>query len=294
VKHDPGHSLAWERLAYLYLQDDDLEATWAATQQWTEHRHDHHEPWMFGGHVLVKSRRFAEAEERFTQGITRAPDSRRHAALRRRAQVRLCQEKYAEAVRDYSEAIEASGAAVWIYYHRATARWLWDRPGGAVEDYRKFFELDGSSSYAAARMFLALHEQARELEQANRHADARQARDEANNTLETARAGAPAGSWEAKILECLAGERTPQQLADAAGSGRLTHVCEACYYAGEVCLLHGDSDAARQWFRLCVDTDLPLAPGSFPPDPMNEFHLAKGRLKQLSVGDSAAPSPNQK
>ena len=105
--------------------------------------------------------------------------------------------------------------------------------------------------------------------------------------LETARAGAPSESWEARILECLAGERTPQQLVDAAGSGQLTQACEACYYAGEVCLRNGDSYEARRWFRQCVDTDLPLEPGTFPLDPMNEYHLAKGRLKQLSVAESA-------
>ncbi len=59
--------------------------------------------------------------------------------------------------------------------------------------------------------------------------------------------------------------------------------CEVFYYAGEACLLKGETSAARRFFQRVVDTGLWYDPDSSQFDPMAEYHLAKWRLGKLDV-----------
>ena len=81
------------------------------------------------------------------------------------------------------------------------------------------------------------------------------------------------------MLLCLAGEHPPDWLVKEANPDNAEEACEAAYYAGEVYLLNGQIDAARQWFEQCVATDLPLDRDEYPPNPMSEYHLARWRLQ---------------
>jgi hypothetical protein len=98
------------------------------------------------------------------------------------------------------------------------------------------------------------------------------------------------GSWIAKIFECLAGERSPQELITAADPTNVEQVCEGYYYAAEVSLLSGENERALKWFRKCVDTGLLFDPTRYPLDPMAEFHLARWRVKQLAPEQDTAVS----
>ena len=70
------------------------------------------------------------------------------------------------------------------------------------------------------------------------------------------------------------------------------HVCEAYYYAGEVCQLNGDTERARTCFQKCVDTNLLFDREELDPDPMNEYHLAVWRLDSLGTAGHATPRPS--
>ncbi len=65
---------------------------------------------------------------------------------------------------------------------------------------------------------------------------------------------------------------------DGADPANGERVCEGYYYAGEACLLQDQFAEARAWFRRCVETGLRFDPHEFPPNPMNEYHLAVWRL----------------
>ena len=73
-------------------------------------------------------------------------------------------------------------------------------------------------------------------------------------------------------------------VADAEGRGHLEQLCEACYYAGEVCLLQNRRGEARTFFQRCVQTGLEFDPDATFLTPMNEFELAQWRLESLFAG----------
>lgn len=111
--------------------------------------------------------------------------------------------------------------------------------------------------------------------------------------LKAARDGAVEGSWLVKIFACLDGNRIADARVAAADSKDPEHVCQGYYYAGEASLLDGRTDKARDWFQKCVDTNLAFDQDMFPPDPMNEYHLARWRLEQLTAEDAPIAQPKR-
>ena len=71
------------------------------------------------------------------------------------------------------------------------------------------------------------------------------------------------------------------------GHRHATSLCEAYYYAGELCLLDGRRDEARAFFEHCVETGLAFDPDTSIATPMNEFELAQWRLRTLFADPSA-------
>lgn len=286
VQRDGQHRLAWERLAYLALQADDFDSAEEAAHKLIDLGGDPFEWTMFEGHVLTTQRRCNQAVEHYTRAAA-LPTSDPEAPYRFRALAYLCLREYARAVEDYSRVVQIPGGTgtPWDLYKRATPLWVLGRTEEAVEDYRRFRDSKGFPSCADARLFLVLQDQARLHREAGRLEEARQALEEASEALESGRRGAVPGSWLEKIFACLAGDLTSDGLVSAAKSPE--QVCEGYYYAGEACLLADRPDQARDWFQKCVATDLMFDQDTFPPDPMNEWHLARWRLGLLSADTSA-------
>ena len=282
VQRDGQHRLAWERLAYLALQTEDFDSAQEAAHKLIDLGGDPFGWTMFEGHVLTTQGRYSQAVEHYTRAAA-LPASDPAKPYRFRAVAYLCLQEYAQAVEDYSRAGQISaGDSPWDLYKRPTPLWILGRTEEAVEDYRRFRDSKGFPSCADARLFLVLQDQARLQREAGRLEDARRAVKEATEALESGRRGAVPGSWLEKIFACLAGDLTPEGLVSAAKSPE--HVCEGYYYAGETCLLANRPDQARDWFQKCVATDLMFDQDTFPPDPMNEWHLARWRLGLLSAG----------
>jgi tetratricopeptide (TPR) repeat protein len=281
AKRDQTHLLAWERLAHLCLMAGDFDGALAAANELMDLGRDRLEWMMFQGYTLTKQRRYNEAVKQYTEVLALFPNQ--FQTYRCRALPYLCLEKHAQAIEDYSKAGALRGElSVWERYLRATPLWITGRTEEAAADYRVFRELQGQSTRADARLFLVLCEQAHLLREEDRAADAQKALKQAYEVLERARPGITPGSWLEKIFECVAGERSPEELVQAADQKNMEEVCEGYYYAGEACRLEGQIEAARNWFRKCVDTDTVFDQDTFPPDPKPEYHLARWRLSQLT------------
>jgi serine/threonine protein kinase len=272
VARDPTHRLAWRRLTYLRCQTDDLEGAFQGAERLIalgdkpQGRWSHTWPahWLtFKGHILLRQGAVREAIDQYSQAEDYV--HRAHAYRRLR--------EYDLAVADYTRIIEGyrrfreESAAVWCIYQRATPLWILGRTEEALRDYRDVRRLLGRPSYGDARAFLILREQGRVPE--------------ANDLLAAALRDV-ADAWLREILRCLAGELTPEALvAEAEARGNAEQLCEACYYAGEVCLLNGQPAEARTWFERCVATALTYDPDAGVETPMNEYELAQWRLETL-------------
>jgi tetratricopeptide (TPR) repeat protein len=238
---------------------------------------------MRHGYALLRQGAYASAIDKFTEETIRRPSS--SVAYRARAHANLCLGEYERAVEDYSEFVRHDTrrfGGFWVGFFRATPLWITGRHQEAAEDHREVHRLVGRVSYADARLYLVLRDEADVLEQQGRLADACEANDEASEVLRTARLGATSGSWLSKILECLAGNLTPEQLVAAADPANKEEVCESYYYAGEAALLMRQAAEARAWFSKCVDTGVVFDTDAWPPVPMNEYHLARWRMSMLS------------
>ncbi|HUU83918.1 MAG TPA: serine/threonine-protein kinase [Phycisphaerae bacterium] len=292
VSADAGYALGWERLAHVCLRAarEDREGRTEAYDlsreaagklielganraRWTR----------FIGHTYTYQGRCDEGVEQYTRLLRLRP--RWHSTYRWRGAANLCRKHYSEAAADYSEAISGTqGEDHWDFYNRATPLWIVGQREEAAADYRAFLERRGYHMYADARLYLVLCDQARHLEEEGKKAEAARARQQAQEALQDLR---PAQGWQANILACLRGERTPDELVGAADRSNREEMCEAYYYAGEACLLDNEIDKAQQWFQRCVDNGPVFDEDEFPPVPMNEYHLALWRLESLS-GDSPA------
>jgi hypothetical protein len=148
-------------------------------------------------------------------------------------------------------------------------------------------------SYADARLVLLLRDQARLGDGEGRTAEAQELRHQANATLDAARAEVIPGTWLARIIDCVAGECSPDELVQRADPEECEQVCEAYYYAGEVCLLDDRPDQARDYLQKCVGTGLVFDPTSPVEDTelMNEYHLARWRLRSLPEEHAASSGP---
>jgi len=270
VHREPGHALAWTRIASLRLQlhefdglqkvADRLIALGEDTEEWT----------LFKGHVLRRQGRFELAIEQYGSVVPSRCDARLHRAhtLRRLG-------RYAESVAEYDWLLNMASMGtqdVWHRYQRATPLWILGHREQAMDDYRQVRLQLGRPFYADARRFLILMEMGRGQE-------ARAVIDAALNEASDA--------WLSQIFMCLAGQRAPQQLVAAAARNNLEQLCEAYYYAGEVCLLKADVAQARQYFRQCVETGVRYDRDTSFDTPMNEFELAEWRLRALDHATSA-------
>ena len=302
VERKPGDRLArlvWQRLAHLYLQIEHFDGALNAARTLVELGEDPFRWMMFEGHILSRERRYTVACNRYTRVAELFPG--RPEPYRYRALANLCRQNYTQAEADYSLAADdyskgpdAEGSsAAWNLYMRATPLWIIGRTGEAAADYRAFCAARGSSAYARVRLFLVLRDHARLLGKEGRQVEAEHAREQARDALAAARRTAAPDTRPGRIVACLGGDYAPAHLVQAADSKNPVAVCEAYYYAGEACLLTSDTGQARTWFRKCVDTDLVFDPNVFPPDPMNEYHLARWRLSQLSTLSTSVSRPKE-
>ena len=290
VQRNPHHKLAWERLAYLHALHGAADGAVQAAQRLIELGSD---PWpwrMFAAFALAREGRCREALEQCAQTAALPADSTEAHSFR--AVARLCVKDYAGARDDFSAAIGTRvGGGDWRRYQRATTLWVLGARDEAAADYRSILEFQTPSTYAGARLFLLLREQARLAHQADAAQRAPASDREADQVLAAAVQAASPGSWMEKILQCLNGQLTPTELAAAADPNLPEQVCEGNYYAGEVSLLAGDLGAARDWYQKCVQTHLLFIPGEYGRTPMNEYHLAVWRLDQLGGAPSAMSHP---
>jgi tetratricopeptide (TPR) repeat protein len=272
---DPEDPVALARLAFTCESSADVECSLAAARDLARSG-DLRWVW-FEGLVLSKHGRHREAIARY-ESLRRL-----NPALSARLQAisHLCLAEYEEAIASYTEAIELNPKTYygWDRYRRATARWIAGHLDEAEADYSRFRSMTGHVSYADARLLLLRHDIARHLESQGRFDGAMEILRKAQDDLRTARDGVQAGSWLDSILKCLVSEISPEDLVARADPANAEHVCEAYYYAGEACLLRGETGQARAWFQRCVDTGLVFDPDEYSPNPMNEYHLALWRLK---------------
>jgi tetratricopeptide (TPR) repeat protein len=278
VRRQPDHKLAWTRLTHLRLQAGDLDGAYQAAERIIQLGESPADWMLFKGNILARQGRFDAAVQQYTQLI--ALKMRSADAYRARAHVYRRLKQYAESVADYSKALELDGqttANVWDYYQRATPLWILGRKDEAVEDYHRVRVLLGQPFYADARRCLILREQGRFAEaDAVLRAALREVQDE----------------WLRRVLRCLDGQIAPADLvADARTRNDREHFCEACYYAGEMCLLAGRIAQARRWYEQAVHTGVQYDLQSFPMTPMNEYELAQWRLETLCPNENPALQP---
>jgi len=268
----PSGPLPWKRLAYLCYETGDLEGAYESAGELLKLVEDDFAPINIQGHVRVRQGRYEEAIERYSSALARAPDSA--SILRFRAVTYRRMGQYAKALEDYDAALDQIDQIVWDFFQRATPLWILGRREQALADYERVRLMLGRVSFADARRYLIL----RELK---RDDGAREMLDDALRVVEE--------GWLRQVLRCLAGEVTPDNLILlGAASGDPEQLCEAYYYAGEVCLLAGETEKARDHFRKCVETGLEFDPDTELGTPMNEFEFAQWRLRTLFADTSAA------
>jgi serine/threonine protein kinase/lipoprotein NlpI len=292
VKREPDRRLAplaWERLAYLCysLGPERVEEALAAARTLVELGGDRSAWMQFEGHVLTRHGRYTEAIEQYDRVAALFPGCA--MAYRYGGVCYLCLKQYEKALEYYSKAAEITGAPTYYtFYMRATPLWILGRTDEAAADYRASRQSEVFAEYANLRLFLVLCDWACQLEREGRSGLARECRQEASALVSRGSGGGAAGEWSGKIVECLADRLSPDTLIAEAGHSD-ERLCEAYYYAGERCRLRGDIDQARGWFEKCRGTGLALDPDTFPPDPINEYHLAVWRLDALG-GDEIVTS----
>ena len=105
VNREPGERLAplaWERLAYLYVQTEDFEGALGAARKLIDLGDNATDWMMFEAEILVRLSRYEEAIEQCSRIISLDPT--RCAPYRCRALAYLCRREYTNAIEDYSKA----------------------------------------------------------------------------------------------------------------------------------------------------------------------------------------------
>lgn len=299
ARRDPDHRLTVARLANLRLVLGDYAGAREAARRVRALGGDEQRWLLFEGHACLMGGEYVAAARHYASVAERFPGER--DPLSSLGHAHLCAGEYAEAAAATAPLLSKPGpGTLWVHYQRATPLWAMGEHEQAAAAYRQFRADFGRSFYADARLYLVLCEEAYLHERAGSVAKAQDTWQAAEETLAMGSEAAAAGSWVKSVFRCLGGELSPQDLRAAASADDLTEVCEACYYAGEACLLRaraaGDAaevtrwvEAARESFRACVDTGLALEEHLYPPQPMNEYHLARWRLELIARGDPAIP-----
>jgi tetratricopeptide (TPR) repeat protein len=267
VQADPDHTLAWRRLALLRADARDLDGAIEAADVLIA-LGETDDPWpAFKAGMLVRLGRVQEAID----VLTEIGDlfCRGHA-YRRLGEYEKALEDYNHHVATRDEKI----APVWVFHQRATPLWILGRPEEALEDYRRVRIRLGRPFYSDARQYLILRDLGRDPE--------------AERVLSKALDDVK-DPWLRRIFKCLAGQLTPEQLVHSpAAASNPERQCEACYYAGEVCLLAKELAAARAYFEQCVQTGRDYDTDTGVLTPMNEYELAEWRLRSLPVAANAS------
>ena len=286
VQCQPAHALAWCRLTWLRHQTGDLTGALQGAEKLIELGDSPAEWTLFKGQVLHMQGRFRQAIEQYTRATVARLKEASVYVYRAHAYRRL--KEYPKAVADYTKALELEGEAtanIWYRYQRATPLWILGRADEALADYERVRLVLGRPWYSEARRFLILCELSRQ----------REAEEVLAAALRDVQAGAlrdVEAAWLRQILRCLAGQLTPDELvADGVARNNREQLCEAYYYAGEVCLLASNRDEARKWFELCVQTGVHFDPDAALGIPMNEYELAQWRLDTLFSDQSPTSQP---
>lgn len=291
VAMDPAHVLAWTRLAHASLAAQDYDTALRAARHLSNLESPPSHWLTFAAHIQVRRGRYREAVEQYTAAIDVDPSSA--TPYLGRGVARLALKDYAGAVDDYTQACTLRGPNYpWARYQRATALWILGQLEEAAADYRATRAVLGRPSFADVRLFLVLQERARHAENPD-DTEVVHSLAEARQGLEAARRGTQAGSWLNHVLRCVEHLCDPAELVAAADPQNLEQLCEGYSYAGEICLLAGRRDEAQRWFQRCVDTGLAVDPDTWPPDPMNEYHLAVWRLDQQATEASTGSLADQ-
>jgi len=266
VQRDPSHALAWCRLTWLRNLAGDLEGTLAGADRLMALGRDVEEWTIHKGFVLASHGHLHAAISQFERLIDRG--ARASPALLYRAHTYRRLGEYERACADYTFLLDHSPERPhdpWFFYQRVVPLWILGRTDEAIADCREFRLRFGRPFYSDARLALILRERGQP--------------DEASAVLERASREVE-DPWLQHVYRCLAGELSPDGLIEAAPKDT-EHLCEAYYYAAEASLAAGQMDAARMWFQRCVDTELQIDPTAAMLSPMNEYELARWRLKTV-------------
>lgn len=268
IERDPGHRLAWQRLAWVQLTTGDLEGAAESADRLMALGESVAEWTVFKGRAFALGGLFREAIEQYTQVSAERPDA---ILFRAHAYRRL--HEYEKAVADYATLTEGQWPAVdvWLLYQRATPLWILGRDEEALEDYRRVRALLGRPFYSDVRRAIILHELGR--------------REEAEEVIAAGLRGVEESSWLAQVFRCVACELPPAELVALATPDDREQLCEAYYYAAEASLLSGRREEACAWFGACVRTGVQFDIDTVMLTPMNEFELAQWRLSTLCAGD---------
>jgi tetratricopeptide (TPR) repeat protein len=278
LSRDPAHVPALESVVRLSKLNGDLEGSSASVTKLLELKSGLNDrvryKWArYKYRILVELRQYPAALAACDRLLALAPDSYENYILRSR--IDRFMSLYSDAVRDLTTALQLRGeekhASAWIYYHRGTPQWIVGNLQDAAADFDKAYRFLTYSTFANTRLFLVLHELGRG--------------DEADIMLAAARRDTGEDLWLAQVLTCLSGEIAPEQLIAAGEALGHKQLCEAYYYAGEVCLLRGQVARARRYLQQCVDTGLDSDPELYL-DPMSEYELARWRLGRLAAEDA--------
>ncbi len=266
VELDSSNAANWIRVTYLRTETGDPDGAIQGCRRLIELGESPYEWLALQGRILVEHGRYRQAIDELTKLIE--PEAR--DALRWRAIAYRRLNDYENALADYTLLLESapeSSHVVWDYYQRATPLWILGRSDEAIADYEQVRVLLGRPHYSDARRYLILREQ-------GRLAEARQVLAAALSDVQD--------HWLRQVFRCLAGEITPEELiADGIARDNLEQLCEAYYYAGEVCLMADRPLQARGFFNQCVKTGIEYDPDTALATPMNEFELAHWRLRTI-------------
>jgi tetratricopeptide (TPR) repeat protein len=298
ARRDPDHYLTAIRLANLRLVTADFAGAREAAKRVRALGGDDFTWRMFEGNACLMAGEYEAAVQQYKLAAKCRPE--RYEPWDGQGHAYLCAGKYAAAA-VATEGWDGDSGVMWVVYRRATLLWILGRREEAVEEYRKFRAQYGRTFYADHRLYLVLAELAYLHDRAGEIAEAERAEQAAQEALAMGTEAARANAWMSTLFQCLRGEISPDELRATTAPRSKTYTCEACYYAGETCLLRARAarnvEEVKRWlavagdaFRACVDTGLVLEEGKYRPQAMNEYHLAVWRLDLLAHGDPAIPT----
>jgi serine/threonine protein kinase/tetratricopeptide (TPR) repeat protein len=281
VALQPQHVPARAAIARLSEIKGDTESALAATERLARGEYQP-DVWIrYRAELLARLGRFEDALTECDRLIAGWPETPLGYHLRAKLERRI--KRFADAERDFSAVIDMMTGrryeTGWLFYHRATIRWLMGRREEAASDYKDAYDHLAYPTFANARLYILLRELGRTAEAEAVLADSRRTNID--------------DPWLGRIFDCLDGSLAPDRLAAIAEStGRPVAMCEGYYYAAEAARLGGHMSDAYQWFTRCVGTGVECDPKNIL-ESQSEFQLAEMRLSQVSAAASTNPNQEQ-